>query len=81
MQTLGINSLIPIPVTFNADVYLDFNPDCRVYQVRAVAFVPSEILGILFQRLNLPIPSAVCSSLPAKRSFIEAEKREVQFTA
>ncbi|CEJ94359.1 hypothetical protein VHEMI09896 [[Torrubiella] hemipterigena] len=81
--TLGVNSLIPLPITFNADVYLDFNVNCRIYQVRAVAWVPSDILGILFQRLNIPVPSAVCSNLPVKREFGQAaEKRQaIEFTA
>lgn len=35
--TLGVQSLVPIPVTFSGQVYVDFNTDCRIYGVRAYA--------------------------------------------
>lgn len=35
--TLGVSSIVPIPVTFSGQVYLDFNNDCRITAVRAYA--------------------------------------------
>ncbi|KAM3424402.1 hypothetical protein BST61_g6409 [Cercospora zeina] len=43
--TLGVNSVLPIPVTFSGQVYLDFNPDCRITAVRAFAQIPTFING------------------------------------
>ncbi len=48
-QTLGVRSVIPIPVTFFAHVYLDYDSDCRIQTIRAVApSVPSQVLGVFF---------------------------------
>ncbi|KAF2165799.1 hypothetical protein M409DRAFT_55666 [Zasmidium cellare ATCC 36951] len=35
--TLGVQSLVPIPVTFSGQVYIDFNTNCRISAVRAYA--------------------------------------------
>ncbi|KAL2069383.1 hypothetical protein VTL71DRAFT_14062 [Oculimacula yallundae] len=54
--TLGVRNLIPVPVTFNADVYLDYSPapDCRVQAVRAYARIPSEVLGLMTANPGVP---------------------------
>lgn len=43
--TLGVSSIVPIPVTFSGQVYLDFNNDCRITAVRAYAEIPTYING------------------------------------
>lgn len=56
-QTLGIRSAIPLPVTFFARVYLDYDADCKIQTIRAIApSVPSEVLGafVNFPSLGLP---------------------------
>lgn len=45
LQTLGVRSDIPVPVTFRGYVFLDFTADCRISAVRAYAKVPTEVLG------------------------------------
>ncbi|KAG4420444.1 hypothetical protein IFR04_006460 [Cadophora malorum] len=55
--TLGIRSAIPLPVTFFARVYLDYDADCKIQTIRAIApSVPSEVLGAIvnFPSLGLP---------------------------
>lgn len=49
--------VVPIPVTFFAHVYLDFNADCRIYGVRAFAQIPTNIAGQavdIYQLLQIP---------------------------
>tara|TARA_R110002060_G_scaffold61507_4_gene71007 strand:- start:1240 stop:1581 length:342 start_codon:yes stop_codon:yes gene_type:complete len=55
-QTLGVRDIVPVPVTFNADVYLDYSPapDCRIQAVRAYARVPSEVLGMMTDHPGVP---------------------------
>lgn len=54
---MGVNSVVPIPVTFSGQVYLDFNPDCRITAVRAYAEVPTYIDGKPFDLYKfLPLP-------------------------
>lgn len=55
-QTLGVRSGIPIPVTFFANVYLDYNVNCEIKKVRAVATIPTEVLGLLFTYINVGLP-------------------------
>ncbi|KAF8865704.1 hypothetical protein BDZ45DRAFT_684226 [Acephala macrosclerotiorum] len=49
--TLGVRNIIPIPVTFFANVYLDFGTDlsgnCQINAVRAFATIPSQVLGLI----------------------------------
>ncbi|KAH6716542.1 hypothetical protein DL95DRAFT_459602 [Leptodontidium sp. 2 PMI_412] len=55
--TLGARSAIPIPVVFFAHVYLDYDDDCKIKTIRAVApSVPSQVLGVFvnFPSLGLP---------------------------
>ncbi|PIA88707.1 hypothetical protein CB0940_06836 [Cercospora beticola] len=55
--TLGVSSIVPAPVTFSGQVYLDFNTDCRITAVRAFAQVPTYIGGRptdLWQLLPIP---------------------------
>jgi hypothetical protein len=44
-MVVGVSSIVPIPVTFSGQVYLDFNTDCRITAVRAFAQVPTYING------------------------------------
>ncbi|CZS96912.1 uncharacterized protein RCO7_02662 [Rhynchosporium graminicola] len=54
--TLGLRSIVKLPVTFNADVYLDYSPapDCRIQAVRAYARLPSEVLGMITAKPGVP---------------------------
>ena len=55
--TLGVQSDVVIPVTFSAQVYLDFNVNCRIFAVRAYAEIPTYINGMptmLYQYLGIP---------------------------
>ncbi|KAG4419111.1 hypothetical protein IFR04_007707 [Cadophora malorum] len=54
--TLGVRDIVPVPVIFNADVYLDYSPapDCRIQAVRAYARVPSEVLGMMTDHPGVP---------------------------
>ena len=56
--TVGVNSVVPIPVTFSGQVYLDFTADCRILAVRAYAEIPTYINGkpVTIYEL-LPIPT------------------------
>lgn len=51
--TLGVRNLVPIPVTFYADVYLDYNTDCKIKAVRADATIPTQILGLILHPPSL----------------------------
>jgi hypothetical protein len=44
-QTLGVRSAIPVPVTFFAYVYLDYDDNCEIQTIRAIASIPTEVLG------------------------------------
>lgn len=59
-QTLGVRNEIPIPVTFTADVFLDYTDDCGVNGVRAYATVPTKVLGLLIN------PPALGNTNPAQ---------------
>lgn len=52
---------------------MDYNEDCRVYQARAFAQVPIEVLGEAFSTAGLPsLPQQVCGVLPVKERRREA---------
>lgn len=71
--TLGVRNNIPIPFTFLGHVYMDYNEDCRIYQARAFAQVPIEVLGLAFSTAGIPpLPSQVCGALPVKEKRFEA---------
>lgn len=71
-QTLGVRNNVPVPFTFTGHVYMDYNSDCRIYQARAYAQVPSEVLGEAFSTAGLPpLPAQVCGILPVKREEVE----------
>jgi len=53
-QTLGVRSIVPVPVTFSADVFLDYTPECRIKAVRAYARIPSEVLGFMTKNPGVP---------------------------
>jgi hypothetical protein len=55
---VGVSSIVPIPVTFSGQVYLDFTADCRIEAVRAYAEIPTYIAGkpVTIYEL-LPIPT------------------------
>jgi hypothetical protein len=52
-----VSSIVPVPVTFSGQVYLDFNANCRITAVRAFAQIPRYIAGkpVDIYKL-LPIP-------------------------
>jgi hypothetical protein len=55
--TLGVSSIVPVPVTFSGQVYLDFNNNCRITAVRAYAEIPTYINGkpvTIYQLLPIP---------------------------
>ncbi|KUJ07452.1 uncharacterized protein LY89DRAFT_789560 [Mollisia scopiformis] len=52
--TLGVRGIITIPVTFFANVYLDFDDDCTITAVRAFAEVPTVVLGLLLDPPAVP---------------------------
>jgi hypothetical protein len=55
--TLGVSSIVPVPVTFSGQVYLDFNANCRITAVRAFAQIPRYIAGVPVDIYKLlPIP-------------------------
>lgn len=45
--------MIPIPVTFSAHVYLDFDQECEIEKVRAFAQIPSEVAGIVLSEIRV----------------------------
>jgi hypothetical protein len=57
VRIVGVSSIVPIPVTFSGQVYLDFTADCRIEAVRAYAEIPTYIDGkpVTIYEL-LPIP-------------------------
>lgn len=71
--TLGVRNNVPIPFTFLGHVYMDYNEDCRIYQARAFAQVPIEVLGLAFSTAGIPpLPSQVCGALPVKEKRFDA---------
>lgn len=60
LQTLGALHAIALPVTFYANVYLDFNlTTCEIGAVRAFAKIPTEVLGILLDNPDISDVSLV----------------------
>lgn len=58
-QTLGIlHGILPIPVTFSANVYLDYNEDCTIDTARAFAQIPTNIANLLYLHFGYPAPFA-----------------------
>lgn len=55
IQTLGaLDGLLEIPVTFSANVYLEFNlTTCGITLVQAFATIPSKVLGVLIEAPEL----------------------------
>ncbi|KAE8445868.1 hypothetical protein EG329_012791 [Mollisiaceae sp. DMI_Dod_QoI] len=51
--TLGVLGIITVPVTYSAHVYLDYNTDCEIVNVRAFAQIPSQVLGLLINPPSL----------------------------
>ncbi|CZT23302.1 uncharacterized protein RCC_09013 [Ramularia collo-cygni] len=76
---LGLREILPLPATFHAWVYMDFNVDCRIYSARAYADVPTSILTfITAQQINIPNGGLypICSNLP-----VGGQKRAINFEA
>ncbi|CZR61848.1 uncharacterized protein PAC_11745 [Phialocephala subalpina] len=63
--TLGVRDIIPIPVTFSANVYLDFGVDlhgnCQINAVRAFATIPSQVLGLILTGSPLDLSGVIGS--------------------
>lgn len=65
-QTLGVRDVIPIPVTFYANVYLDFDDNCNILAVRAFAQIPTLVLGLILNPPGIPagtLPDGLISAL------------------
>lgn len=63
-------SFTAIPVTFNADVFLDYDESqCLITEIRAIARIPTQVGGVPIQP---PILDTLLSfsSLPKKRAAI-----------
>jgi len=57
--TLGIlHGILPIPVIFSANVYLDYNEDCTIDTARAFAQIPTNIANLLYLHFGYPAPFA-----------------------
>ncbi|TVY35628.1 hypothetical protein LOCC1_G007127 [Lachnellula occidentalis] len=52
--TLGVRSEVPVPVTFFATVYLDHAANCRLPSIRAIATIPTEVVGLVIHPPGLP---------------------------
>lgn len=53
--TLGALHALTVPVTFFANVLLDFNSDtCQIERVEAYAQVPTQVLGLLVDPPEFP---------------------------